>query len=422
MVKLIHNIIQGGVGMSDINLYLKNKLIEFNNYFISNDEYVLYEYLYDSLNPDELKELFPRIHSALNRLLKFLNEKHSNFNGGHYNAAESRQLIYIIDFLKMLKVNLYKFKVEISLSDYYQKRLEECTSFLSSSGGSPIPKEFEKILLIESEAIFNLSNQISVVQDSKSESLTLKPVGEGSYAKVFKFKDPNTNQWIALKKANKNLNSEELIRFRLEFDSIKELDSPFIIKSYKYDEQEISYSMEYINEVLEDYIGKRNNQLSFDKRNMLIVQLLNGFEYLHSKSMLHRDISYRNILVKTYDDGTDMIKISDLGLVKVKESNLTKENTLVKGSINDLTDLERIGFKNYNINHETYALTKVIYFILTGRKSNYELENNSGLREFLDKGLHSHRESRFNSIDEIRQFLKFKVYPKLKKELLAVQK
>lgn len=175
--------------------------------------------------------------------------------------------------------------------------------------------------------------------------------------------------------------------------------------------------MEYIDEVLEDYIGKRNNKLIFEKRNILIVQLLNGFEYLHSKSMLHRDISYRNILVKTYDDGTDMIKISDLGLVKIKESNLTKVNTIVKGSINDLTDLERIGFKNYIINHETYALTKVIYFILTGRKSNYELENNRGLREFLDKGLHSQRENRFNSIEEIRKFLKMKVYPNLKKEL-----
>ncbi|MFD4492248.1 protein kinase domain-containing protein [Lysinibacillus fusiformis] len=403
--------------MSDINRYLKNKLDEFNQNFMNNDEYVLYEYLYDSIDPDELEELFPRIHSALNRLLKFLNEKHNNFDGGHYNAAESRQLIYILDFLRMLKANLYKFKVEISLSDYYQKRLEECTSFLSSSGGSKIPKEFEKVLLIESEAIFKLANQITVEQNNKLKSLTLKPVGEGAYAKVYKYKDPSTNQWIALKKANKDLTADELIRFKLEFDSIKKLDSPFIVKSYKYDEQEISYSMEYIDEVLEDYIGKRNNKLIFEKRNILIVQLLNGFEYLHSKSMLHRDISYRNILVKTYDDGTDMIKISDLGLVKIKESNLTKENTIVKGSINDLTDLERIGFKNYIINHETYALTKVIYFILTGRKSNYELENNRGLREFLDKGLHSQRENRFNSIEEIRKFLKMKVYPNLKKEL-----
>lgn len=80
---------------------------------------------------------------------------------------------------------------------------------------------------------------------------------------------------------------------------------------------------------------------------------------------LHRDISPENILIKEYED-TLVIKISDFGLVKIPDSELTTIHTEFKGRFND-PELIVVGFDTYGILHETYALTRIIYYIMTGK-------------------------------------------------------
>lgn len=66
---------------------------------------------------------------------------------------------------------------------------------------------------------------------------------------------------------------------------------------------------------------------------------------------------------------------------------MTQQGTEIKGAINDYTDLTAIGFENYEIRHETYALGKVIYFILTGRTTGYHRETNEALKEFISRAI-----------------------------------
>ncbi len=84
------------------------------------------------------------------------------------------------------------------------------------------------------------------VPNNPSRAYPLIFVGEGSYAQVFKYRDESYDLWIAQKRALNNLNAEELTRFRNEFDDLKKLDSPFIIKAYEYDNQNNSYTMEFV--------------------------------------------------------------------------------------------------------------------------------------------------------------------------------
>lgn len=60
----------------------------------------------------------------------------------------------------------------------------------------------------------------------------------------------------------------------------------------------------------------------------------------------------------------------------------------------------------------SFALTKVVYFILTGKKS-YHKAPNTHLKDFIDKGLSSDKEQRFKSIEELEDYLKKLVYPHL---------
>ncbi len=54
--------------------------------------------------------------------------------------------------------------------------------------------------------------------------------------------------------------------------------------------------MDYIPYTLKDFI--KNNKLTEEIRVDLINQLLDAFEYLHNHSILHRDISFTNIMIK----------------------------------------------------------------------------------------------------------------------------
>ncbi|MOA05447.1 Serine/threonine-protein kinase PrkC [compost metagenome] len=91
------------------------------------------------------------------------------------------------------------------------------------------------------------------------------------------------------------------------------LDSPFIIKAFHYNDEKNEYTMEFADETLGEYILRKNNSLSFDKRRVLVIQLLNAFGYIHQKKYLHRDISYHNILINHFEDGSSLLKVSDFG-------------------------------------------------------------------------------------------------------------
>ena len=124
---------------------------------------------------------------------------------------------------------------------------------------------------------------------------------------------------------------------------------------------------------------------------------------IHKNIGLHRDISTTNILLKKYDNDLLVVKISDFGLVKLKNSLLTSDNTDFKGSLND-PKLNIIGgFKNYEIKHETYALTRLIYFIITGRIIIDTKFNNKDFESFIKNGISDNLDIRYETINEMKR-------------------
>lgn len=103
-------------------------------------------------------------------------------------------------------------------------------------------------------------------------------------------------------------------------------------------------------------------------------------------------------MLKCYDD-VPVIKISDFGLVKIPDSNLTTVNTECKGYFNDQA-LVLDGFDTYNILHETYALTRIVAYIMTG-KTNVDKIKDKVLLEFVQKGLNVSKEERFKNVSEM---------------------
>lgn len=352
---------------------------------------------YKNINNDNLGYLFAYFHFKFNNLFEFLNYK-IDVNR-HYNADSSRELISIINDEKNLynelKNSIYSFYIE----EGYLKLINLCEPFLSQSGGSSIPEDFNKIVTIKSRPIFYLNSTVNI----KNLQINLKLIGEGSYAKVLKYKDEFYNKYFAIKKANKELNEKELERFKLEFETMKKANSPYILEVYTYKQDDNSYIMEYADITLYKFIVQNNTKLNLSQRIGIINQIFRAFEYIHENIGFHRDISTTNILLKEYDNDLLVVKISDFGLVKLKNSTLTSDNTDFKGSLNDPKLNIVGGFKNYAIEHETYALTRLIYFIVTGRTTIDTKFYNKGFELFILNGISDDLTIRYKSIDEMKK-------------------
>lgn len=357
-----------------------------------------FEDLYESIKNDKLRILFSTLHSSVTSLFDSMNNRlPTDEDSAHFWAEPSRELIRSIETIEALERSLKNSEHAFYIEEYHRDRLKFCMGFLSKSGGSAIPPYTEKLELYYTIPIFFPQSSIKI--ENKNNTADLKALGSGSYANVYKYFDSFYLKNFALKRAKKDLNAKEIQRFRREYEQMSMLSSPYVLEVYGYNEKNNEYVMEFMDSSLDKYMLKNNSKLSFQDRVKLGLQILKAFSYIHSKNILHRDISPKNILLKEYDD-VAVVKIADFGLVKIVDSELTSTNTNFKGYYND-PSLVTEGFNSYSILHETYALTRILYYVLTGKSKTEKPPEN--VSAFIYKGLSSDKAVRFKDVDELRK-------------------
>jgi hypothetical protein len=311
----------------------------------------------------ELGHMFAVLHKKLNTHFEGINSRARTTH--HYWAENSRDLIALIDDLNQDLHDLRRAGIEVTMDQRYQEAIERCEPWLSKAGGSPVPDDFEQIELVKVEPVF--SRQLGSVKLKKQQSpVELKMVGQGSYATVYSYVDPDYGTKFAVKRAKKGLGARDLARFKQEFDVMKRLSFPYVVQVYKYEEERNEYRMEFCDETLRDYISTRNGTLAFSSRKRIALQFLYGINYIHMEGLLHRDISLQNVLVKVFGRGAVLVKLSDFGLVKNRSSDFTRTQTEMRGTFRDPV---LHSFKDYTVLNEMFSIGMVLSYIFTGRES-----------------------------------------------------
>ncbi|WP_242280757.1 protein kinase family protein [Bacillus cereus group sp. BfR-BA-01347] len=359
--------------------------------------------------PTPLNELFAFFHDTFNNLLDFFNTK--LHKGRHYNAKESLALYTLIADLQKIQDNLIDTSFNFEIDPYYSEIFRSFKAFLQTSGGTAIPLYIQRVNVQELNPIFTLKTGLKVERPTGVLTFPTEEIGVGSYATVYKFTDPLYNKEFAYKKAHTTLKTEEKVRFYREFEVMKDLKSPFILEVYAINKEQNYYIMEYADETLEEYIKRHPGLENVNEKLMFIRQICKAFQQIHSQDILHRDISPNNILIKHFDS-TKLTKVADFGLVKIPESQLTRFPTDPKGSLND-PQLWYIGFKYYEMHHETYAFTRLIYYMFTGRIDD-GVFNNPVFEEFFKKGTNFKTAQRYHNIKELETAFFNNVVPSLK--------
>lgn len=389
--------------MAQLDSYLKRICSEYDLSYLE-DYYDIYSFVPN----EDLRKILAAFHTNLNKWITVMNgdirttyDEDDNlvYSGGYFHAQDSRDYLALIEKMDSLRSKLKSSEYEFRLcKDEYDDFIRRARRFVVKSGGSTIPEGFEPVEIEDLNPVFELVVGLAITNENKKIYASMKSVGEGSYAKVFSYMDPTYNIPIILKRALPSLDNKEIKRFEQEFQILKSLHSPYIVEAYAYNESANEYTMEYMDETLYDYILRNNTSLSLKERKGIIAQICKGLEYIHSKGILHRDISLVNIFVKHYED-VNVIKLGDFGLVKNPENTLTSLQTEIKGSLND-PDLVNVGFANYEIRHETFALTRLCYFVLTGR-TNVSKQKDGAIKYFWRKGTSTDINERYKSVHEL---------------------
>ncbi len=126
--------------------------------------------------------------------------------------------------------------------------------------------------------------------------------------------------------------------------------------------------MEYVDGVnLRDEFTRRGGPLDPPTVVNIGIQTLSALGYLHSRNLIHRDISPDNLMIARAPDGSPLIKLIDLGIAKSLEDNsiLTQTGNFM-GKISYASP-EQFG-GTVDARSDFYSLGVVLYELLTAAK------------------------------------------------------
>ncbi|KAI4245598.1 MAG: hypothetical protein L6R40_002399 [Gallowayella cf. fulva] len=191
-------------------------------------------------------------------------------------------------------------------------------------------------------------------------------LGEGTYATVFKGRNRQTGELVALKEIH--LDSEEgtpstAIR---EISLMKELKHDNIVSLHDviHTENKLMLVFEYMDKDLKKFMDSRGTggQLDYLTIKSFMYQLLHGIAFCHENRVLHRDLKPQNLLI----NNKGQLKLADFGLARafgIPVNTFSNEVVTLWYRAPDVL----LGSRTYNTSIDIWSAGCIMAEMYTGR-------------------------------------------------------
>ena len=216
-----------------------------------------------------------------------------------------------------------------------------------------------------------------------------KVLGIGTYGKIYKAFNKKKGNYVAIKEIDKSKYTLTTKNIFSEAEIMKILNSENIVSllDTKESEKYFYLIMELCLTNLEEYIKIRKNPFSIDEVRQVLNELNNSFKKMKENNIIHRDIKPSNILLSSNKIDKISFKLSDFGLSKSMDSDvsisgytgvpLTIALEVLKGElISDKSDIWSLGiiiyfmlFKDYPYKGKVEA--EIVKQIESNKKLNF---------------------------------------------------
>ncbi|XP_066302728.1 cyclin-dependent-like kinase 5 isoform X1 [Branchiostoma lanceolatum] len=143
----------------------------------------------------------------------------------------------------------------------------------------------------------------------------LEKIGEGTYGTVFKAKNKETHEIVALKRVRLDDDDEGVPSSALrEICLLKELKHKNIVRLHDvlHSEKKLTLVFEYCDQDLKKYFDSCSGDIDPETVKSFMYQLLRGLAFCHSHNVLHRDLKPQNLLINKNGE----LKLADFGLAR----------------------------------------------------------------------------------------------------------
>ena len=187
-------------------------------------------------------------------------------------------------------------------------------------------------------------------------------LGSGHFGEVWLVTDIG----LDIDRALKIISLEKLpdkANFFTEAQVVMTSEHPNVIQVYetgKYNELNIYISMEYHPKGSLDDEAK-GTYIDLTRVKHIMIDILRGLEFAHSKGVIHRDIKPANILIGKNSEGI----LSDFGLALIPQSGKTIVGASDYAYISHLAP-EAIDYRKFSIESDIYACGVTLYRLLNG--------------------------------------------------------
>jgi len=267
----------------------------------------------------------------------------------------------------------------------------------------------------------------------------LGTAGHGSMGNVYKARDRETGETVALKILKPEIASDQAMmeRFKNEMLFARKITHKNVCRVYEFNRVGgIAYtSMEFVEgESLRSVIN-RFGGLPLRKGVDLALQICSGLKEAHAQGIVHRDLKPENVMI----DMQGNVKIMDFGIARSMEA-VTRLTGSMVGTPAYMAP-EQVAGKSVDYRADIYSLGLILYEIFTGSQA-FEADNPVAvalkqLRESpkppheieptiplplaraILKCLEKEPSRRYQSISELENDLRFR--PKLKAEAASLR-